>query len=122
MKKFKNIYWIIIVILLSPTDVFAALGVSGPGCEPGKLCNPLQFNTISGFLDAMLGALVTIATPIVVLMLVYSGFLFVSAQGNPEKLEKAKKAIVWTIIGAVIVLGAFVLTEAIEGTVSQIKS
>ena len=54
-------------------------------------------------------------------MLVYSGFLFVSAQGNPEKLATARKAIMWTIIGAVVVLGASVLASAIEGTVDNIK-
>ena len=121
MKKFKNIYWIAFAfVLFLPVNTGFAAG--GPTTCPSKtLCNPLQFNTISGFLDAMLGALVIIATPIVVLMLVYSGFLFVSAQGNPEKLATAKKAIMWTIIGAVVVLGASVLASAIEGTVDNIK-
>jgi heme/copper-type cytochrome/quinol oxidase subunit 2 len=88
----------------------------------GKLKNPLspEFSTISGFLKGMLDVVVTIATPIVVLMLVYSGFLFVKAQGKPEELAKAKQAIMWTIIGAVVVLGASVLASAIEGTVDDL--
>lgn len=124
MSKLKNIFWTVFVfLLLLPVNVvFAKISGSGSSGGSNKLENPLQFDTISQFLDAMLGAVVTIAGPIVVLMLVYSGFLFVKAQGNPEKLTDAKKAIMWTIIGAVIVLGAFVLSGAIEGTVNQIKS
>ena len=122
MKKFKNVYWVVIAFMLffSVNIVFAQGTFESPSPQ-NELKNPLQFNTISGFLDAMLGALVIIATPIVVLMLVYSGFLFVSAQGNPEKLATAQKAIMWTIIGAVVVLGASVLASAIEGTVDNIK-
>ena len=123
MKKFKNIYWFVTAfLLLLPVSVIFAKVSGGGSSGSNKLENPLQsINPISEFLNAMLGALVIIATPIVVLMLVYSGFLFVSAQGNPEKLATAKKAIMWTIIGAVVVLGASVLASAIEGTVDNIK-
>lgn len=85
-----------------------------------KLENPLKFDTISDFLNAILGVVISIATPIVVLALVYSGFLFVSAQGNSDKLVTARKTIMWTLIGAAIVLGAFVLLSAIQGTVDQL--
>jgi heme/copper-type cytochrome/quinol oxidase subunit 2 len=121
MNKLRNIYWAIIASMLffSVNIVFAQEG-GGLG-RGNELQNPIKFDTIKGFLDAILGAVVTIATPIVVLMLVYSGFLFVKAQGNPEKLTDAKRAIMWTIIGAVIVLGAFVLSSAIKGTVDDIK-
>ena len=122
MKKFKNIYWFVTAfLLLLPVSVIFAKVSGGGSSGSNKLENPLQFETISEFLKAMLGALEIIATPIVVLMLVYSGFLFVSAQGNPEKLVTARKAIMWTIIGAVVVLGASVLASAIEGTVDNIK-
>lgn len=122
MKKFRNVYWTIFAfMLILPVNVVFAQGTFESPSPQNELQNPLQFNTISGFLDAMLGAVVTIAGPIVVLMLVYSGFLFVSAQGNPEKLAIAKKAIMWTIIGAAVVLGAFVLSSAIEGTINQLQ-
>ena len=54
------------------------------------------------------------------LAIVYSGFLFVTAQGNETKLEKAKKVIVWTLIGGVLVLGAQVVATAIQGTVREL--
>ncbi len=50
-------------------------------------------------------------------MLLYSGFLFVLARGNAEKLGEAKKALMYTLIGAAIVLGAKGLATIIENTV-----
>lgn len=119
-SKLKNIFWTIFAfLLLLPVNVgFAA---HGPGHD-AELQNPLKYNTISEFLTASLKAFTTIAFPIVVLMVIYSGFLFVSAQGNEEKLKKAKATIVWTIIGALIVLSASVLVTVISGTVDKIKA
>ena len=85
------------------------------------LQNPLKYNTIEGFLRAMLDLLIVIAFPIIVLFMVYAGFLFISAQGNTDKLNEAKRIFLWTIVGALIVLGASVLSRAVEGTVNQLR-
>jgi len=116
----KNIFslasfLVILFFLLTTTFVFAQ------GGNPGRFENPIAFDTLSDFLVAVLNVIVTIALPIIVLAIIYTGFLFVSAGGNEEKLKKAKQAIVWTLIGAMIILGAFVLSKAISGTVDEIK-
>lgn len=120
-SKIKNIYWTVVIFLLfSPVSiVLAQLG--GTQTAPNKLQNPLKVGTLPEFLDLILKAVVTIATPIIVLMVVYSGFLFIKAQGNPDKLTEAKKAIMWTIIGGIVILGAVVLEKAIEGTVKDLQ-
>jgi hypothetical protein len=61
-----------------------------------------------------------VLAPIIVLMIIYAGFLFVTAQGDPQKLSKAKKAFLWAIIGAVIILGARLLAAAIAQTISSL--
>ncbi|MBI4086552.1 hypothetical protein HY416_01065 [Candidatus Kaiserbacteria bacterium] len=53
-------------------------------------------------------------------MIMYSGFLYVTAQGKPDQITKATKAFTWTIIGAVIVLGAQVLLTIITNTVHSL--
>lgn len=104
--------------LTAPSLLFAQ-GATGPGGS-GRFTNPIEFNTLSEFLGKLLKVIVEIAFPIIVLMIIVSGFLFVSAQGKPDKLETARKAILWTLIGAALILGAFVLSEAICGTVKEI--
>jgi membrane protease YdiL (CAAX protease family) len=85
------------------------------------LTNPLQFNSLSQFLEAILSAVITIAFPIIVLMFVYSGFLFITAQGNEQKLTQFRRVLLWTIVGALLILGAQVLSSAIQGTVDEIR-
>ncbi len=41
-----------------------------------------------------------------VLMIILSGFQFVTAQGNEEKIKKAKDTFKWTVIGVAIIIGA----------------
>lgn len=130
--RFQKIYWLFMLFLLflPIISVFAIAKnplpagkiTTSSNCEVGQLCNPIKgVDSIEQFLNTLLQAVVKIATPIVVLMIVYSGFLFIKAQGNPEELKTAKKAIMWTVIGAIVVLGAFALSEAIKGTVDDLK-
>lgn len=47
----------------------------------------------------------------------YAGYLFVIAQGNPSKIEEARSALLWAVVGGVIVLGANVIYGVINGTI-----
>ena len=86
------------------------------------LKNPLNSNlsTIPAFLAAALKALALIALPIVTLFLVISGFLFVTAQGNEQKLETAKNNFFYVVIGTLLILGAWIIATLIGGTVNQL--
>lgn len=55
-----------------------------------------------------------------VLSFIYSGFMYVMAQGNEAKLKSANKALVATAIGTVLLLGAWVFARVIENTVNQL--
>ena len=122
MERLKKIIFAIYVsFLLIPVSALAQFTSPGPSCPPGKLCNPIRYGNMGDFLTALLDVMVQIAFPIIVLAIIYTGFLFVAARGNKDKLEDAKKAFLWTVIGALIVLGAAVLSKAIQGTVNQIR-
>jgi hypothetical protein len=88
------------------------------------IINPLssELDTIPKFIEKILEVVLTIGIPIVTLAIIYSGFLFVTAQGNSEKLKKAKQTFIYTIIGAALLLGSFVISKAIVGTVDEIKN
>ena len=55
-------------------------------------------------------------------MLVYVGFLFVAARGNEEKISSARSALVWTVVGGLILLGASAISAVIQATVGTITS
>lgn len=83
-----------------------------------KLDNPIQGSTdLTSFVQTILKAAALLLTPVVVLMMLYSGFLFVIARGNAEKLGEAKQALLYTMIGAAVVLGAEGFATIIKSTV-----
>ncbi|MBI2612599.1 hypothetical protein HYW59_02190 [Candidatus Kaiserbacteria bacterium] len=84
------------------------------------LQNPLNFCSIPEFIAGALKALAMIALPIITLFLVISGFYFITAQGNQDKLQKAKLNFFYVVIGALLILGAWILATLIAGTVSQL--
>lgn len=55
-----------------------------------------------------------------VLAFIYSGFLYVTAQGNQTKLDTAHKALLYTSIGTAVLLGSWVLASVICKTIEQI--
>ena len=84
------------------------------------LQNPLKSQDIPSFIAGALKALVIVALPIITLFIVIAGFMFVFARGNEHKLGEAKKNFVYVIIGAILILGAWVLATLIGGTVTQV--
>ncbi len=115
-------FWMGLYILLFLPTMFAYGGETGttPLSEPGKINNPLKFSTIQGFIKAILEVVMTIGIPIAVFFIIYSGFLFVTAQGDETQLKKAKETLKWALIGTAVLLGAWVLATAVEGTIKNI--
>lgn len=83
------------------------------------LTNPLgdKINSIPAFIQTLLEGVIKIGIPIVALAIIYCGFLFVEARGNSEKLGKAKDALLYTLIGAAILLGSWAIATLISNTV-----
>jgi len=99
------------ILLLSPFVLVHA----------AELENPLGFNSITEFLQRILEFVVLIAFPFLVLFLVFIGFKFVAASGNPEELKKVRQMFFWAIVGALLILGAQALSLAIGETVEDLQ-
>ncbi|MBP6925798.1 MAG: hypothetical protein KBC22_01925 [Candidatus Pacebacteria bacterium] len=86
--------------------------------------NPLAGNidSIPALVKSLLNIVLIIGTPLVALAIIFAGFMLVAAQGNPEKLQKARQALLWAIVGGAVLLGAYVIAQAIGGTVEQLTS
>lgn len=133
MKKMQRLISIfaIVSILISPTVLFAQTGSGGTGGPTGSevpssgetigIDNPIRFNSLDGFIFAIVEGIAQIGLYLVVIFIIYSGFLFVKARGNPEELKKAKAAFLYTVIGAAVLLGATLLANVIEGTITQLR-
>src|SRR3989344_35741 len=99
----------------------SAFAVSGTfAFAQSGLQNPLRSQSIAEFIASALKVLVIVALPIITLFIVISGFMFVLARGNESRLTEAKKNFVYVIIGALLILGAWVIATLIGGAVTQL--
>ena len=59
----------------------------------------------------ILGAL---AAALSVVYIVYSGYLFMSAQGDPQRMAQARTSLIGVVVGLVIIGGAFIIPATIS--------
>lgn len=82
--------------------------------------NPIKASSISELVTLIVNTIIMILMPIMVLAIIYSGFMFLVARGNEEKLKKAKINLIWVIAGTAILLGARIITAILENTSKEI--
>jgi hypothetical protein len=61
---------------------------------------------------------IVISIPIVILFIIYAGFSYVTAQGNPEKLQVANRSLIYGVIGGVIIIGSVAILQIVQNTVN----
>jgi|CXWL01.1.fsa_nt_gi hypothetical protein len=93
-------------------------GVPPPSSSGQTIVNPLKVSSLEEFINLILKAVVQIGTIVLTLAIIWVGFLFVAARGNAEKISSARSALMWTIIGGLILLGAQAIGLVIKSTVN----
>jgi hypothetical protein len=121
-KKISEIFFVALsfVALLVPHFVGAVVqnNEGGGGNISYALKNPLAFDSIESFVVAILNVVIVIATPIVVLFIIFAGFKYVTARGNPGQIQEATQALTYAIIGGVLIIGAVAISKIIGNLVT----
>lgn len=86
----------------------------------GYIQNPISSDDFTSLLKAVLKIIIEIGIPLVILGVIFIGFKFIKAQGNPGELKQAKDGFKWVLVGAAIVLGAYVISAILQATVSNV--
>ena len=122
MKHIKQ-QWLYIYALVAVTLPVLVSGACNPG--DGKLCNPLKNEMGLWELVEYIvrDILVEIIAPIVItLALLWSGFMFIAAQGNNDKLIEARRNFLYVVAGSILLIGAYLILEVILNTVEDITN
>lgn len=95
-------------------NVFYKIDLTRPpsvgGAKPG-------INSVQG-VQEIVGAtnfIVSIVGPLAILMLIAGGIMYITAAGKDEQINKAKKLIVVTLVGIIIIYGAFAIVSTFIG-------
>src|SRR3989344_8288072 len=84
------------MLSFSVTLMYSALICVPILAQAQGLENPLQATTLQQFLEQILTVVIQIGYLVAVFFFVYSGFKFVTAQGNDSEITAAKKMLLWT--------------------------
>jgi len=81
--------------------------------------NPSDFNLPNGTPETVLSGVLDVIYFVVgafaVIIIILAGFTFATANGDPAKITKARMAILYSVIGLIVVMFAFVITAFIIG-------
>jgi hypothetical protein len=115
-KKISSFLLGFIIIFSFPFAIFAAGGIV-PSCGEvvdGVITSPCDFNYLLDLVNSVINfVLVTLATPLFALILIYVAWLYLSDMGSAENVTKAKKILKNAIIGYIIALAAWLIVKTI---------
>ena len=137
MKILKNIsiYLILTVFIFTPIFSYAQPIPATPpaGSSPGsssvvlKIDNPLNCasgqdcNSLLALLTTILNSIVMpIAVVAVVIWIIWAGFTYLMAQGNEKKIQEAHSRLLWSLIGAGVLLGAAGISAVVNNTITAV--
>lgn len=97
-------------------------GVTGSGDGRGAaaptLPNPLGGTTdIRTIIGRVISAALGISGSIALLMFVWGGMLWLTSGGSPERIKKGKDAIVWAVLGLVLIFGSYAILNFVLGAI-----
>ena len=113
-------------LVVAPAKVLGVMGndggsLGGSGNSSFNFENPLRFNSVRDLLEEALKIVGYLGTIAAIFFFIYAGFLYVTAGGDPKKLEKAHATFKNTAIGTAILLGTSLIVSVITSTVDNIR-
>ena len=132
MKKIKilkllkkiSIHLLVLTVLCLPLVTLAVTSGGPPTKIPIDIKNPVSgASTLIELLTLILNNIVMpIAVVAVVVWIIWAGFTYLTAQGKPAEIEKAHKRLLWSLVGAGILLGAGAISLVVQNTVKSITT
>jgi len=124
MKRITLISLFTIAVLFALTTFFVNPAIAqDQEFEPGELPSAAEAGLRDGnlldFISSLIRVFLGILGAILLLLIIYSGFLYATAAGDETKVTQARNTLVYAIIGVVIISAAWVLSDFIINNVFQ---
>lgn len=109
MRKLKNTLF---VFLFTP-----ALATAASGLIQDEKGAPIKTGEqVVKFIEGLQNIALGISGAVIVAMIVYAGFLYITSGGNEDRLGKAKGTLTAAITGLVIILSAYAIINILVWT------
>ena len=101
----------VLPLLLLPTKAFAQLSASTGYLEQVADKTEQSGSTLPEMIGGIINAVLSVLGIVFLIMVVYAGFLWMSDNGDASKTKKAKGMLINGIIGMVIVIAAYAISD-----------
>lgn len=137
-RKFSAFIIVLTIAFLAIGYLQAVQAVEGSASNPGsatpgvadntpretvKLQNPLQGDgaklSVGQLVEKFLGIFTYLVIILAVLAIIWVGFMFIMARGEPAKLTKLRDWLLWIVVGVAIVIGARIIVLVMINTLEQ---
>jgi len=96
-------------------------GTSTVGSSSGVISNPISSSTFEDLIKMITQWILNIAMVLAPLVIVYGGFTYITAAGDPGKMEIGKKIIIYAVLGFILALLASSLVDIFKTFVGGVK-
>ncbi len=83
----------------------------------GEYDTPATFGSIPDIAESAASLLWQVAVGLAVIMLIFSGIMFITAGGDPEKITKARQTAFFGVLGIIVAILAFSAVAIIRATI-----
>ena len=81
--------------------------------------SPLGTSSIPQLIGRIIAGVLALTGVIALVMFIYGGVIWMTSQGNTEAITKAKKTIVWSILGLVLIFTSYALVNFVLQAIGQ---
>ncbi len=69
------------------------------------------------FLESIFSTVMLIGMPVIGLVLIYAGFMFITARGNKVQIQTAIRNMTYVVLGTALVLGSYAIGSILYNTI-----
>lgn len=110
----KLLFALALVISFSGLFTSSALAVGNINVDKSRVSNIPEVTNPSTVLGNVLNAVYILAGSIAIITLIIAGILYITSDGDSSKVSTAKSAVIYSVVGLIIVGLAFIITGIVQ--------
>jgi type IV secretion system pilin len=99
-----------------------AMTLALPAAALAQSLRPLGSVTLPEIIGRVVSMILGLLGSISLLMFIYGGIVWMTAQGNDEKIKKAKNTIVYAILGLIVAFLSYTIVSYLMTTVEESRT
>lgn len=108
--------------IITSLIAFAWLATADPAFaqsgQQNKIHSQTSFDSLQQVVKSLFDVALVFIPAVATIFVVVSGYRYMTAQGNPDQVEKAKKSLTWSVVGFVIALSSVIIIKLVADTVA----